>query len=699
MKSRHRIATVYRKELIDILRDHRTLIAMIVVPIVLYPLLMLGSVQAVSHQAETLRQESITIGVVGSRDHTLLGVLIATDAEYLKNVPPDPSEGEAESPPAPLTDEKIAVFGERRELEAAIHDRRIPVGVAFVDGIGELTPATLEAITAGRTLVSVEIIADGEEPRGMSASRRLRNFFDRINERAREARGYTDPFAVQTVDMSSPASVLGAILPLILILMTITGAIYPAIDLTAGERERGTLESRMVCPVPVIDLIVGKFLVVTTVAVMGAALNLASVTATVYFGGFGDIIAQQGGSLPLGKMAFILIALVPFAVFMSAIMIAVCSYARTFKEAQNYVTPVILAVLIPGGIAAFPATRLEGIMLVLPVGNMVAFAKEMLLGTQVPLSHMAIVLLSTCLYAAAAVGVAAAIFGKETVVFADAGSLRGALRRTGRHRSARPSAAMGLMLTSLLFPVWFFAQSALSPRPGEPVTPLLLTSAWLMPLLFVGLPVAVMWYWKVNIASGLSLRLAAPRHVAAAVLIGASAWVPAHELNVIQQRIMGTPAGVVESAGRIAEALAAMHPLLAILIIAAIPAICEEILFRGFLLNALRTAGRAWPAVLASAAIFAVFHFFVFKLAVTMLLGLVLAILCIRAGSIIPAMVAHFLHNGLSAVAVIRPEWVPWLKDEPTSTESWRHLPPVVIAGGTALFIVGMILLKRRRRA
>ena len=71
MRFQHRITTIYRKELIDILRDHRTLIAMIVVPIVLYPLLMLGSVQAVSFQAETLRVEAITIGVVGDEQRII----------------------------------------------------------------------------------------------------------------------------------------------------------------------------------------------------------------------------------------------------------------------------------------------------------------------------------------------------------------------------------------------------------------------------------------------------------------------------------------------------------------------------------------------------------------------------------------------------------------------------------------------------
>lgn len=757
MRFQHRITTIYRKELIDILRDHRTLIAMIVVPIVLYPLLMLGSVQAVSFQAETLRVEAITMGVVGDEQRKMLSALIRMDAEILSRESTDDFGGDAQpsgpdaggqkllrpdaddppgiardkpaSPARMLIDEKVAVFESREQLEQAIHARQVPIGVLLLDESGDLLkefPTPGDAgfqrfapdIAPDAEFLDVQILADFEEPRGMAASSRLRTFFDRLNQRQREARDYADPYRIQPVDMSSPASVLGAVLPLILILMTITGAIYPAIDLTAGERERGTLESLMACPVPVIDLIVGKFLVVTTVAVMGAALNLASVTATVYFGGFGELIAQEGGRLPIGTMVFILLALIPFAVFMSAIMMAVCSYARTFKEAQNYVTPVILAVLIPGGIAAFPATRLEGVMLVMPVGNMVALAKELLLGSTVSIWDTAIVLLSTCLYAGAAITAAAAIFGKESVVFADAGSYRGTFRRSQRRWEGSPSVTMGLLLVALLFPAWFFLQANLSPgpageagfnraMPGGDVRPLLHATAWLMPLLFIALPLGVMWFWKVNPTRGFSLRMPEARYLLAAVLIGVSAWAPAHEINVLQQKLLGTPAPVVESARLLTESIALMSPLLVILILAVVPAISEELLFRGFLLNALGFGGRnsqesgngdgrKWAAIIASSVVFAVFHFFLFKLPVTFALGVILAFLCWQSRSIVPAILAHFLHNATGVLLVLRPQWFGWLgSGEKPESESWAHLPAPVVIAAMGLLLAGIVVASR----
>lgn len=348
MTFRHRVRTIYFKELSDIMRDRRTLIAMIVVPIVLYPLLMLGSVQAVSYQQESLEHVKLVIGVSDDRHRGMLSLLIQADAHAIARQKEtlDPSSDEFKSLPTTLEDAQIQVFDSVDELQSRIRGRVVPVGVVFE---GE------ELVRQVDDLVPIKVQADYQEPRGQSAGERVQDLINRTNKRLRDARlaqldlteAFVRPYAVEEVDLSAPSSILGEVLPLILILMTITGAIYPAIDLTAGERERGTLESLMVCPVPVIDLVFGKFLVVTTVAILGAALNLGSVSATFYFGGFDKLIANSGGGLGFGTMLFLLAALVPFAVFMSAIMMAVCSYARTFKEAQNYVTPIILAVLIP----------------------------------------------------------------------------------------------------------------------------------------------------------------------------------------------------------------------------------------------------------------------------------------------------------------------------------------------------------------
>ena len=454
MSSRHRIRIIYVKELIDILRDRRTLIAMIVVPILLYPLLMLGSIQAISVQSSDLRQAKLTIIAPNQRQIRILQEWIAQDEQITRRLqklnkddraalfgrgvadepPPldpgettdpqsseqtdDPAE-DPDQPPWETPDSFDFKYDEmspdldqaRRRMRALIQARQVQLGV-ILEVRQEGDPLREQYI--------VQIICDPEEIRSATALSRIGGVIERraVDVRLRRLdRLDIDPIVITPFvplisEVITPGSILGQILPLILVLMTITGAIYPAIDLTAGERERGTLETLMVCPVPVVDLVVGKFLVVTTVAIMGAALNLASVSATVYFGGFAAAVEITGdGGFPLAVLPLILLCLIPFAILMSAIMIAVCSYARTFKEAQNYVTPVILAVLIPGGIAALPASRLEGVMLVMPVANMVLLTKELLLGSAIGAGAVLSVLLSTSLYAAAAVAIATKVFG------------------------------------------------------------------------------------------------------------------------------------------------------------------------------------------------------------------------------------------------------------------------------------------------
>lgn len=693
MTFRHRVYTIYKKELVDILRDRRTLLAMIVVPIVLYPLLMLGSIQAVSTQADKLEKEDFVVGFIREADGALLADLIRLDESYLSRRKAQLGEDspEAADLPEPLSEIRFRrpVYEGREALKAAVQQRGIQVGVifefgAYRQGIEETNPIT--------------IARDFEEVRSAHAARRIEEMLSRVRDtivgKRLEERNlpadFVNPFKVKFVELSVPTSILGQILPLILVLMTITGAIYPAIDLTAGERERGTLETLMVCPVSVLELIFGKFLVVTTVAIMGATLNLASVSATVYFGGFSKVIAAQESGVPLGKMAFILVTLIPFAVLMSAIMIAVCSYARTFKEAQNYVTPVILAVLIPGGIAALPTSRLEGFMLVVPVGNMVLFARDMLLGAEVPWVKTAAVLLSTTLYAASAVAIAANLFGKESVVFADAGSVKSLFTRSLIRPASKPSVSMSLLVVALLFPAWFFVQGFLSPGEGESAIRLLDWTGILMPVLFVLLPFALLTYWRIDIANTLALRRPGGRYVLAAVLLGLSAWVLAHEVNVLQAQYILVPEDVLKSATILEEALQELKPIDIILLLAIVPAICEELLFRGFLLSGLRGAARKWTAILVTALVFGTFHFFFFKLPVTVGLGVVLGLLCWQSRSILPGMIVHLLHNGVGAMTVISPTWMTRLGIR--QDIGLEHFPVRVIAVGAIVFAAGFVL-------
>ena len=159
--------------------------------------------------------------------------------------------------------------------------------------------------------------------------------------------------------------------PLILILMTITGAVYPAIDLTAGERERGTLEMLVASPVPRMQLLLGKYFAVLIVA-LTAVVNLAAMMVTIASIGMASFLFGSKG-ISFEEVLEIMALLVLFAAFFSAVLLAVTSFARSFKEAQAYLIPLMLASIAPGMLSMIPGLKLQGPLAVTPLVNIVLF--------------------------------------------------------------------------------------------------------------------------------------------------------------------------------------------------------------------------------------------------------------------------------------------------------------------------------------
>ena len=370
-----RINTIWRKELADTLRDRRTLVAMVLVPLVLYPALMLGSLQAFEVQVANLVTEEYNVAVETEEASRWLRRLIDNDPARR-----DPGAGKAaevlveEDLPAESDSQQVVQNamkgGGAESAKSGVYSNPPEykiwivkdISKAVIDGVVH-AGVRLEGeppLPGGQGSTDVVVAFDESDIRSEIAATGVRGVLDRANmmmllQRLRDKNLDTDfiaPIAVADWNVASAermaGSVLGTIVPLILIVMTITGAVYPAIDLTAGERERGTLETLMVAPVPTVDLIAGKFIVVTLIGLLSAVLNLLSVGGTIYFGGVGSMLTQgKDFVFPLSALPWILLLLIPLAVMFSAMLLAVCSFARSFKEAQNYIVPVMLAGMIP----------------------------------------------------------------------------------------------------------------------------------------------------------------------------------------------------------------------------------------------------------------------------------------------------------------------------------------------------------------
>ncbi len=764
-----RVWVVFRKELIETLRDRRTLIAMVLVPLVLYPVLMVVLMQALASEKGRQERRHYTL-VVPDEAHKawIEGVLRRDERER-------EARDQALKQAAEATGEELSA--DRQALRTILKPEQISIEVADAlelwalvergayDAALVVHPPPEPDNFADNVNRVAQILYSDTDPLSEVLYRQLNyvlgNETERIiRERVIELAGSDEPLSpiwASNVSVTSPdrqfAKVLAIIVPFLLVTMTVTGAMYPAIDLTAGERERGTLETLAVSPVPVGQIVAGKFGVIVTIAMVTTTLNLASMTAVIHFSkldallaanrpvpaaeeiAVGKMISQRANEGPgseaqalnlmrrltLEKAAeqkvgfitsaapIVLLSMVPFAVLFGAIMLAVCSFARTFKEAQNYMMPVMMAAIVPAMVLSYmPTVKLEGPLLVVPVANIVVLMRELFLGNFDDVAAIAICLLSTTLYAAAAVAVANRVYGNESVLFSDVGTYKTLILRRFMKPQPRPTAAFALTLASIIFPLYFFAQSGMiSPSAGGRRNLEVIAATQI--ILFAVLPLLAAWYIKLNLRETFSLELPRPLPAAGSVLIAASILPVSQLLQQIQFYWL-PPGDALDDLARQQTALFEGVPVfLLLLALALAPALCEEVLFRGFLLSGLRGRMSDAQTAVCVGLIFGLFHFYAIKIPVTAAMGIVLALVCLRTGSIFAAMLVHLAQNGLALLAGLGAEpgssgWprkLAWLYGEAMAAP----IGTIVFNARTAVFLglfaagLGLLFAGRSPRA
>jgi ABC-type Na+ efflux pump permease subunit/membrane protease YdiL (CAAX protease family) len=723
-----RVWVIYRKELIDTLRDKRTLIAMILVPIVLYPALMVVLVEALRMETGRRQAEQYSICVPSERHRQWLEKVLlredaerqAQDEEYKKAVEAAGQEKteqdtglQAHLQASQVT---IIVTGPNQSLWDLVSRQKCHLGVLIEPPPDPDRPAD----TTNRV---VQLLYCDTDPRSEFVYNQLSRILGNEAERIVRSRlahipqgeQMLTPLMSSSISTAGPdqqfAKILAMVIPFLLVTMTVTGAMYPAIDLTAGERERGTLETLAASPVPVGQIVAGKFGVIVTIAMISTMLNLGSMTAMVHFSRMDELVAwpaqasrkaeaavvdsliekaattqeaqraaasQATGATTMAaatrpsysqrdylerrrrleqeakeRIGFLktaapvaLLAMIPFAVLFSGVMLAVCSFARSFKEAQNYMMPVMVVAIIPAMIVSYmPTINLQGLMLVAPVANVVILMRELFLG-RYDLAAMSVVLLSTCLYAGAAVAVAAKIYGHEAVLFGDVGSYKTLLRRRFYKPRDCPSAAMALVAIAILFPINFYWQSYLvgADSSGERFKAVM---AGAQVLIFAAPVLLLAKYRKLDLQSTFSLRMPDWRHSAGALLIAASIMPVSLLLQQIQTTFLPSSPGAEKLLGRQMELLGGGSLPGVLLVFAVLPGICEELVFRGFLLSGLRSKLPNAAAIVLVGLIFGLYHINVEKIPIVTLMGILLAFICLRCGSIYPAMLVHVANNGL----------------------------------------------------
>ena len=684
----------WRKELREILRDRRTIITLVLMPMLVYPIIGVTFQKFLASQLTNKPLVEYRLGFRTAQEGELFRRwLLRADMLAAKQAGRsfDPSAMPAGTEDDPrlefLSPEDPAVS---MDVEGALQTSEIDVGI-IID-----TPEKAPA--------EIQLLTDEQSVSSRNARRYLQDRLRLLNYSLLEKRlRHLDPefhplftiTARTAVSDERPAFSLSVLVPLILILMTVTGAVYPAIDLTAGERERGTLEALISAPVRREELLLAKYVAVLAVAVLTAIANLTAMTATAYATGLESLLFGRGGLSP-GLIVKVFGVLVVFAGFFSSILLAVTSFARSFKEAQAYLIPVMLVSIAPGVLALMPGLTLTWSLALAPLANMVLLTSDLFDG-RLAAGPAALALGSTLIYTVIGLIFAAQIFGTDAVLYGSTGNWSDAWRRpTAANGEPTPAQVWGCL--AVVLPALILVDGLLRNGLAGSPNPLLASRILLTISLFVILPAAWSAWERMPLKAAFQLNRAGGTAFLAAALAGLSLWPFAYEALLFFVPLEQLERLLEQHADLEARVAAIPYPL-RLLSLAVAPAVTEELFFRGYFLQGLQRGWGRWPAILVSGIVFGAFHVFsqglgFERIVPTTLLGWCLGWVCVRTGSVWPGMLLHVLNNSLLLSVM---EFSDRLKRWGLDADQQTHLPAAWLISAAVTVLIAWVLLLRTK--
>jgi sodium transport system permease protein len=690
------VFTILRKELLETLRDRRTIFRMILLPMLLYPVFALGLSKLAGSEADAREARASRVAVWGELPPVVRAALegpAMIDAEGWRGAPPalrrELAAGlhapvrapESEDDPAPGKKRRAApwVEPENPVFDAA----RDALARREVDAVLVPWPGFAAAIEGGQK-GEVSIYFDAVRPESGLARERLDQALRKARTSARalreEARalppGFSETLGILDRNVAPPkrsaGQLLGMMMPMLVITMSLLGGFLPAIDLTAGEKERGTMQTLLCAPLRSIEIIAGKFLAVFIISLLAAVANLASLSFTI------RRLIPFDIEIPVSTYALTFAVMLPVSFFFAALFLAVAAFARDFRDGQNALAPVYLPIVLASSITALPGFELDAWTAFVPVINVALLIKALFMG-EAHAELIFLVLLASTVWASLALVLAARVFEQENVLLGGKEPIRGLFARP--KAGALPGTGVALAVYAVSLTLTFYGSLFLEHRG-------MLWQLLVVEYLFILAPVLlVIAYLRAPLRESLALTVPPLRGLAAAVLIGASGWV----LAGASIRILPPPKELVERLSNAVLVDGRAFPIV-LLAIAVTPAVCEELFFRGLVLGALKRHG-ALVAIVGSALLFALIHGSIYRLLPTFLLGAVMGWVRVTTRSIAPGMVVHALNNGVAAgLLYFKPRWAETVV-EGTSLPLW------MVGVGAVVFATGLVALPRRARA
>ena len=392
------IFSIFKKELTDVLRDRRTLFFMIAMPVIVMPLIFIGSLKFQEYQNKKSEEKILNIAIVNESDDVQIRdyILNQKGVNLIEDIDVDSLEQGIKSD----------------SLQGGLY-----IGKNFLNNISTNQMGAVEIYFKSSDLMS-------------KAKKRINNALDQYKNKVVAERllrfdidkNLLEPLQIIDRDMSTKketmGKALGGLVPYMLVIFIFLGAMYPAIDLGAGEKERGSLETLLSSPATKFEITVGKLMVVSLTGLVSGLISVVGITAPMYFI---DNIPDQIKSTVLEIISpFMIISviflMIPIAIFFASMLLSISFYARSFKEAQSLMGPLNIIIIVPLMLTLGPGIEIDHITALIPLINVGLLTKEILAGS-VETIYFIETLFSLLFFAAIGIRFSVYWFNKENTIF------------------------------------------------------------------------------------------------------------------------------------------------------------------------------------------------------------------------------------------------------------------------------------------
>ena len=392
------IVSIFKKELIDVLRDRRTLMFMVVIPILITPLLIIGSIKFQEYQNKKSEEKILKIAYINESEDSLTKELLSDQkgVKIIEGVPIDSIESYIKSD----------------SLQGGLY-----LGKGFLKKIKTNSSGDVKIYYKSSDLMS-------------KSKKRIQAALDIYKEKIIAERlkqlnvdgQILEPITITNIDMATAKETLGkavgGFIPYVLVMFIFLGAMYPAIDLGAGEKERGSLETLLSSPATKFEITMGKLLVVSLTGIVSGLVSVLGISSSLFF--IDKIPVQiQETILELINpfMIFsIIILMIPIAIFFASMLLSISFYARSFKEAQSLMGPLNMVIIVPLFLSLGPGMEMDHATALMPLINVGLLTKEILAGS-VELIYFIETLFSLLFCAAIGIWFSVFWFKKENTIF------------------------------------------------------------------------------------------------------------------------------------------------------------------------------------------------------------------------------------------------------------------------------------------